>query len=131
MIFSSTLLDKTAIGLSLLCAVHCLLLPLVVILLPSLAASTFAGEAFHQWLVLAVVPTSLIALTMGCRKHHQKTVLAWGLSGLAFIFLALMLGHDTLGETGEKTFTLIGAAFIAWGHYRNFKLCQEPQCGCS
>lgn len=128
---NTSYLDQSAIGLSLLCAAHCLLLPLLVVLVPSLAASAFAGESFHQWLVFAVVPTSLLALTLGCRQHRQKTVLVWGLSGLFFICLALVAGHDLLGDNGEKAVTLLGAALIAWGHYRNFQLCQKPQCGCN
>ena len=40
-------IDKVAIGLSLICTVHCLLLPVAFVLLPALAANTFGGERFH------------------------------------------------------------------------------------
>ena len=124
--------DKAAIGLSLLCAVHCLVLPLVIALLPTLAAYGLADEAFHTWVVLAVIPLSAFALTMGCKKHRQKSVLYTGLMGLFLLCLTPLLGHELLGETGEKALTLAGAALIAASHIKNFRLCRnETACVCA
>ena len=123
--------DKAAIGLSLLCAVHCLALPLAIALLPSLAAVGLADEAFHTWIVLAVIPLSTFALTLGCKKHRQMGVLYTGLLGLSFLCLTPLLGHELLGEAGEKILTLAGAGLIAASHINNFKLCQKGRaCGC-
>ena len=125
------LADKAAIGLSLLCAVHCLAMPLVVALLPSLAAMGLADEAFHTWMVFAVIPLSVFALTMGCRKHGSRTVLYIGGAGLFFLCLTPLLGHERLGEIGEKALTMIGTALIATAHIRNFQLCQKStSCEC-
>ena len=60
--------DKFAIGLSMLCAIHCLLLPLLLIALPSISALQLQNEAFHFWMLATVIPTSLYALTIGCKK---------------------------------------------------------------
>jgi len=81
------LADKAAIGLSLLCAVHCLALPLAVALLPALVSLGFQDEKFHTWMVFIVIPLSIFALTLGCRKHRNPWVLATGATGL----LALVL----------------------------------------
>jgi len=126
----STHFDKAAIGLSLVCAVHCLLLPLVLVILPTLAASTSSDERFHQWMLMAVLPTSLLALAMGCRRHRNMSVMAMGLPGLAILTLAAFLGHDWLGESGEKIASLLGASLIAFGHFRNHTLCRRLQCDC-
>lgn len=126
----STHFDKAAIGLSLVCAVHCLLLPVALVILPTLAASTFSDERFHQWMLMTVLPTSLLALTMGCQRHRNMSVMAMGLPGLAILTLAAFLGHDWLGESGEKIASLLGASLIALGHFRNHKLCRRLQCGC-
>lgn len=123
-------IDKLAVGLSLICTVHCLLLPVALVMLPALAANTFGDESFHQWMLLAVLPTSLIALTMGCRRHLNFSVLAIGLPGLAILTLAAFFGHDLFGETGEKIASLLGASLIALGHFRNHRLCKKLQCGC-
>ena len=123
--------DKAAIGLSLVCAVHCLAVPLLVVLAPSLVGQIFTGEAFHQWIVIVVIPVSVYALTLGCKKHHDKSVLAIGILGLALLCLAAIGGHDWFGEFGERAVTLIGAGIIAFSHVRNFSLCRKGEsCGC-
>ena len=120
--------DKTAIGLSLLCAIHCLATPLVIVLLPSLVALQFNSEAFHLWMVLAVVPTSVYALTIGCRQHKRYRLLTFGFIGLSCLIVAVMFGESLLGEAWEKTLTTIGAGLVAYGHYTNYRLCQKKKC---
>ncbi len=124
--------DKAAIGLSLLCTIHCLAVPLAIILLPSLAALQLNDEAFHVWMVLVVVPTSTFALTAGCRQHKRYHLLIVGFLGLTCLILAVLLGEIFLGETFysesmEKILTSIGAGMIAYGHYRNYRLCQSQE----
>jgi len=126
-----TFTDNMAIGLSLLCAIHCLALPLVMVLLPSLVASSLNDEAFHLWLVLAVLPISAYGLTMGCKKHQHYRVLIMGGIGLSILAITLSLGHQTLGDTLEKMFTVIGASIVALGHIWNYRLCQrQADCRC-
>lgn len=122
--------DKTAIGLSMLCAVHCLLLPLAVVFVPALSAIGIADEHFHQWMLLAVLPSSLFALFMGCRQHHNTQVLLLGLSGLLTLSFGAFVGHELLGEGGEKAATLLGAGIIALAHVRNLTLCRTHNCDC-
>jgi len=122
--------DKAAIGLSLACAVHCLLMPTTLILLPALAGYSFVDESFHRWMLLAVLPTSLIALTMGCRRHRQLSVIALCVPGLAALTVAALWGHELFGANGEKIVSLLGAALITLGHLRNHTLCKRLQCGC-
>ena len=118
--------DKMAISLSLLCAIHCLAFPLVILLLPTVAALQLNDEAFHLWMLVAVIPTSLYALTMGCQQHKHYRLLAVGLVGLLFLVSAVVLGG-----VWEKVLTCIGAGIMAFGHYRNYRLCQhEENCEC-
>lgn len=128
---ASMTFDKVAIALSLTCAVHCLLLPIALLILPTLAATTLGDESFHQWMLLAVLPTSLFALTMGCRRHRNMSVLTISLSGLATLILAAIFGHDLLGESGEKVISLLGTSLIVIGHYKNHMLCRHRQCDCA
>ncbi len=126
----STGIDKVAISLSFLCAVHCLVLPVALVMLPALAATTFGDESFHKWMLVAVLPTSLVALTMGCRRHRNMSVMAIALPGLAILTFTAFFGHDLLGESGEKTASLLGASLIALSHFRNHALCKRLHCGC-
>ncbi|WP_281557834.1 MerC domain-containing protein [Thalassomonas sp. RHCl1] len=123
--------DKLAISLSMLCVLHCLAFPLILVLLPSIAALPLEQESFHLWMVLAVIPTSIYALTLGCKKHKKRSVLFGGLFGLAGLIAALYLGESLLGETGEKLLTVAGATLIALAHYKNFQLCHQlSPCPC-
>ncbi len=131
MINLQTVSDKTAISLSLLCSIHCLALPLLMVLLPSIAALPLADEAFHVWMVFAVVPISAYALFMGCKNHKNLHVLLLGGIGLFLLCVTAFLGHDLLGEVWEKALTVTGSAFIALGHLWNYHLCQQPDaCDC-
>ena len=123
--------DKTAISLSTLCALHCLALPVLVVMLPSLTAWNLASEEAHLWLLVAVIPVSVYALTMGCRKHRQFNIMFLGLIGLALLIIAAWLGHDILGEIGEKTILTIGAAVIALSHLLNQRQCRRVSCECN
>ena len=131
MISTRAFTDKMAMSLSLLCALHCLVSPLIIMMLPTLAALQFDGEAFHLWMVLAVIPTSVYALTMGCKQHKRYRLLIMGLVGLLFLLSAVLAGEAVIGEFLEKILTVTGAAIIALGHYRNYCLCRhEDYCAC-
>lgn len=124
--------DRAAMGLSGLCAVHCLLLPLAISLMPALAGLGLDDEAFHLWMVLVVLPISIYALFSGCRKHKNASVLALGFTGLGLLITALALGHDALGETGERAATLLGALLVAGAHIKNYRLCRSAaECDCT
>ncbi len=116
--------DKTAISLSVLCTIHCLALPLLVVYLPTIGALNLSDEAFHQWMVIAVIPISLFALTLGCKQHQSRNVFVLISSGLGLLLAAALFGHDLLGEAGEKALTVLAASLIAAGHLLNHRLCQ-------
>lgn len=123
--------DKFAIGLSLLCTIHCLAVPVLLVMLPSLASLQLDNEAFHAWMVLAVLPTSLYALTLGCKKHKRYRLVALGCTGLVLLVSAVLLGEEVLSEAGEKLVTVVGAGLVAWGHLLNFRLCRiHENCDC-
>lgn len=123
-----TVADKTAIGLSTLCAIHCLMLPVAIVMLPSLLATSFGDESFHQWLLLAVIPSSAIALTLGCRKHGRWGVVTTGVLGLSVLVFTAFFGHDLLGELGEKVASIAGALLIVAGHLQNHLACRAGRC---
>lgn len=121
-------MDKTAIGLSMVCVIHCLLTPVALVMVPALGATFLEDESFHYAILFLVLPTSLIALGLGCRRHHRFGVLIAGLIGLSVLFLILILGEDVIGEAGEKISTVAGTAIIAFAHLRNYSLCQKKDC---
>jgi hypothetical protein len=124
--------DKLSIGLSMLCAIHCLVLPLLLVALPSFGALQLQNENFHTWMLISVIPISIYALTMGCKKHKRYRLFLLGGAGLVLMVVAVLFGHDIGGELGEKTLTLLGAVLIVIAHFRNFRLCRKHNdCACS
>jgi len=71
---SQLVLDKFSIGISAVCTVHCLAMPLIVGFMPALASMGFTHEHFHEALLYLILPTSSIALYLGCKKHKSKRV---------------------------------------------------------
>ena len=107
---------------------HCLGLPLMLVVFPALGATIFGQESFHELLLWLVIPLSFVALSIGCRMHKSWLVILFGLAGLTLLIAASTLGHDFLGEYGERITTLLGAVSIAFGHIRNYTLCRRTRC---
>ncbi|MBT3596175.1 MAG: MerC domain-containing protein [Verrucomicrobia bacterium] len=142
-------LDSLAIGMSMLCAVHCLMTPVLIILLPIMATTFWVHQDFHLWMILFVVPTTSAAVFMGCRRHKDKAVLFLSILGLGF--LVSVAGYETwfhvehvLSEAstcphclakqkggismGITIFNVIGGVFLASAHARNYLLCRASSC---
>jgi hypothetical protein len=127
-------MDRLAIGLSVLCTVHCFATPILLSLLPSIGALEFNSEQFHFWILVAVIPTSLLALSLGCKKHKRLRYISFGVVGITLMLVAVTLGESLFGEVGEKSFTLLGSAFVAIAHWFNYRQCitsNEKSCPCS
>ncbi|MEM7467357.1 MAG: MerC domain-containing protein [Pseudomonadota bacterium] len=120
--------DFAALGCSAVCAIHCAILPIGFLFLPSTAALSLDDEMFHQFLVVLVIPISLIALSFGCSRHKQFSFFFWGLVGLALLALAAFFGHDLLGETGEKLATVAATGIISICHIQNYRSCRRIEC---
>lgn len=100
--------------------------------MPSVAALGLTDEAFHFWMLAAVIPTSLYALTLGCKSHKRYRVLTIGILGLACLLLAIT-GEHVFGAyalLGEKALTLIGSILLIVGHVLNFSLCKQQDHKC-
>ena len=123
-------IDNIAISLSFLCVVHCLFVPSFIILAPSFLAISLDNEFVHYLIILFAVPVSLYALVSGYRAHSRLYVLFIGIIGLSLLLLAVLIGENTLGEYGEKGFTLFGSVIVACSHFKNLKICKELDCDC-
>ena len=120
--------DKTAISLSTLCAIHCLFLPLFIVMLPATYASILNNESFHAWLAFAVIPISIFGLTLGCKKHRRLKLLIPSLTGLSLLIIAALFNDIVFIKQWEKPLTVLASLLIVYGHYKNYKLCREIHC---
>jgi len=120
--------DKTAISLSALCLVHCLLVPSFLVFLSGYVSLSYNNELIHYVILLIAIPVSLYALITGVRNHKSYRFLYLGLTGIISFILAVTLGAQMWGEVGEKVLTTVGALLVAISHFKNYRLCREVEC---
>ena len=122
-------LDGLAVLFSGTCMVHCLVLPLLVTVLPIIQGSTLLDEqTFHLIMLLFILPTSLIALTIGCRKHKDRLTMILGGVGLSVLTFTALFGHEVFGLVGERFVTTGGGLILALAHIQNFRRCRSVDC---
>ena len=114
---STSWLDGAAVGLSALCLVHCLALPLLVVGLPFLAQ--FAEGHLHAQMLLIAVPLSVFALGLGYRHHRNLRIVMAGVVGISFLTLGATVAHDSWGIMADRIITIIGSLVLATAHYYN------------
>ena len=78
--------------MALVCAVHCLLTPLLIIVLPIIATSFWVDENFHFWMLSLVVPLTAISFFIGCRKHHDIILVILAVIGIGLLFCGVIFG---------------------------------------
>ena len=127
---TSTNLDKFAVFLSGVCVVHCLLTPIILTILPVVAASALIEDVlFHQAILWLVLPTSCIALFIGCRKHKDLLIAGSGIVGMLLLIFIAFFAHDLITSLQEKVTTSLAGLILAYSHLRNYKACQKQTCG--
>jgi len=110
-------LDKAGIWVTTLCAIHCLLLPVILPLL-AMAGLAFIGEDFLENAILGLsVVIGLLSLVSGARKHGK-----WHLLSLLLLGAFIYSQRDILGHWGEPVIILFGAGLIIYAHVSNLRL---------
>ncbi|HLU99845.1 MAG TPA: MerC domain-containing protein [Acidobacteriota bacterium] len=122
------ILDRLAVSLSVICALHCIVLPFALLLLPLLGSTVAVDDGFHRFMLWLILPSSIIAVSLGCRRHKDIWVFFAGLSGLAVLVLTAFYGHNLFGELGERLVTLFGTLVLFVGHLRNYSICRREDC---
>lgn len=125
------MLDKIGITATSLCALHCILLPVILPALPLLGLSFLADHEWEHVFLLITAVLGSIALLSGFKRYHRKL----------YPFYLLLIGvgiywikHD-FAEDLQPYFIILGASLIVGAHMINLKLCNScKQChdeGCS
>ena len=86
-------IDKLSICLSLCCILHCIALPVIILMIPSFASLWINNEKVHVILVLFAVPISLFAMAKSLRVHHNYKCISLAVIGLSLLVGAIFM-HD-------------------------------------
>lgn len=111
-LISARLLDGSAIGLSGLCLIHCLALPVAAGFAPLLGVWSEA-EWVHMAFVALAAPLSVSALVLA--KPRSLTAIALAATGLGLLVAALFF-HEA-----ETLMTVAGGLTLATGHLVNWR----------
>jgi len=125
----SSPIDRLAIALSGVCAVHCVLVVAAITAIPIWGLGWLTAPHFHEWFLAAALAPSALALTSGYRRHRQATIVMMGGGALTLMAMAIALSTlDVVGENGESALTLSGASLLALAHWRNLRRgrCTHP-----
>ncbi len=121
--------DKFAAGLSIACALHCLLVPSFLIITSGALAISIDNELIHWSILFLAIPISVYALFTGVSNHNDYLIFLIGLAGLG-VLTATALAESNLTEKSVIIFTLMGSVLVVYAHMKNFQLCKELDCDC-
>ena len=74
------------------------------------------------WLLLAIVPSSALALVLGSRRHHHPEVLRLGAGAVAFLAVAAFGDWYGMSERWQTVLTVIGGLLLGSAHLLNLRL---------
>ncbi|MCS7032967.1 MAG: MerC domain-containing protein [Phycisphaerae bacterium] len=128
----SSAVDAAGVAVSLACGIHCILTPVLLLMLPTL------GEAFHSPIVhrvLAVVVTAVasFALYRGYRRHGHWLPITMGSAGGILVWTAVFLPHAAADHEQFQLplgsiLTMIGSALLISSHVINLRNCRSGCC---
>ena len=128
--------SKAGSIISLVCAVHCALTPLVLLVLPLLAAQyggaidVAFGAVFSpsfEWVLLGVIVVIAgFGVLATYPVHGDGRPVALTVIGFVTLLSVRLWGEH--GSTLEITGDVLGASIIAWGGFLNRSLCRCQVC---
>ncbi len=115
--------DALGIGTSILCAIHCALLPVLVTTLPVFGINIVHNLVFEWSMISLAFVVGSYSLFHGYIKHHRsvRPVLIFS---VGFIFLILKQFYTNF----EIPLLVIAVVCIISAHYYNYQLCHRTKC---
>lgn len=127
---NSEVSDRFGIFFSVLCCIHCMAIPLLIILAPSLG-QMFENPYIHLTTMALVIPIGLYAFISKLKVHNNKRPLYIGIAGM-FLLIAghafHELTHVEVGSYVEVVSSVIGGIALISAHLMNIRLCRCNTC---
>jgi hypothetical protein len=114
--------DLWGVVISALCVIHCIAVPVVLILFPAIGLNFFPEEDITHVVLLAfILGVAGIAFISGYRVHGQSGPVVWLVAGLALVLFATFFVHNFMGHGWEPVFAIAGSLCLIRAHYLNHK----------
>jgi len=115
--FVGTHLDFIGFSTSILCAIHCAILPFLISALPFLGLGFLENPWIEYSIILTSLFLALFALSHGFLRHHKKIL---PILIVSFGFLLISFGLIWSPESLEFIITPLGAVLVGIAHYVNW-----------
>jgi hypothetical protein len=116
---AADLLDRAAMGVSLVCMAHCLAVPLALTLVPSVIPALWDDQLVHVTALALALPLALFGIGSSLRRVRDPAVLTLATVGLVLMAAGIAL-HDA--PPLDVILTLLGAGTVGSAHLRNYLL---------
>lgn len=113
--------DKVGITVTSLCAIHCIMLPIILPVLPLLGLSVSHNHAFERVMLLVTIVLGFIALFIGFHRYHRKLYPFYSL----FLGVFIYWQRDVWGHEYEHAVLIVGASLVVLAHVMNMRLCNS------
>ena len=117
--------DILGVGLSLLCLIHCLVLPVLIAFAPVLLKNLPGDDATHRTLAVVIGFVGFLAFRSGYKVHRRRWLLWLFSLGLLLISVAAALGEAVLTGYGEAAITVVGGILLVTAHLFNHSFCRS------
>ena len=117
-------LDAAGATASLLCAIHCAAMPLVITLLPLIGLSFLADERVEWGLLALSALLGVSSLCLGYRKHRRRHALSVLALGLTLLVGGRLCEEREIGKFG-LLLVVAGGITVASSHFLNRRLCHS------
>ena len=117
----AVLVDRVGATASLLCAVHCMLLPFVLALLPLIGLEFLAGHTFERIFVACAAALASTSILAAYRRHRHPQALFLMVPGIALLLFGVAIdinAHVVIHTASVVT----GGLLVASAHVTNLVL---------
>lgn len=117
----ATLVDRVGATASMLCAVHCALLPFVLALLPLIGLEFLAGHTFERIFVGCAAVLACASLVTAYRRHRHPHALFLMVPGIALLCVGIVVNLD-VHVLVHTACVVTGGVLVASAHVVNLIL---------
>ena len=118
------IIDKVGMFSSATCAVHCILLPFLITILPLYGLSFIVDESFEIGMLLVSIVLAILSLCLGYKTHKNKNMFFLFSAGISLLLLG-RYAHENGWGLSSLIILFIGGLLISSSHFINNKLCKS------
>lgn len=125
----SQIWDNLGIGASTICLIHCMILPVMLVIFPTVTLAWLADDAMHLPLLAALILPAAIAAITGFLAHKHLSTAVIMAFGLGAVTLGTFAHEVGLPHSLEIPVMILGSLTLIGAHWTNRKLCETcPTC---